>query len=352
MFPLVALLLLSPLFAALVKLPYVIHTKGVIYPSKEWTLTKAAEGQMAFSMKDHFNNSVSHYGITEFQRGDHGEFVLHQDVFSQPRIHQGDTIGLIRSNEEQTRYIELLGELENQKKLLEVYTSGGRKQDVAVAREMMELAQKEYQAQEKLMVRSEKLFQQNVIPRQEYELAQNEYEIKRMAVEIARSEYQAVTAGAKPQEIDLVRSQIRAIQAQLDQLENRLNSFTILSPFSGMIIRERQLVVTEQVFIRIADDSSFIVVFPVEVHQLPYIREGQKVELVPENVAEPVLATVAQIGNSVQMINRRQNVFVTAILDDHLPHFLPGMLVRAEVDAGTITLREYAARMINTIYSN
>ncbi|MFO7977118.1 MAG: hypothetical protein R6U64_00545, partial [Bacteroidales bacterium] len=265
---------------------------------------------------------------------------------------QGDTIGLIRSNEEQARYIQLLGELQNQQKLLDVYTSGGRQQDVAIASERLELAEKELQAQERLMERSGKLFRQNVIPEQEYELAQNEYEIRQMAVQIARSEYQAITAGAKPQETELVRSQIRAIEAQLGQLEKRLNSFTILSPFSGMIIRERQLVVTEEIFIRIADDSSFIVVFPVEVHQLPYIRSGQKVELIPENVAEPVVATIADIGNSVQMINRRQNVFITAVLDEHLPHFLPGMLVRAEVDAGAISLREYAARMVNTIYSN
>jgi multidrug resistance efflux pump len=350
--PVILLLLAGLFFTPLVQLPYIVRSSGVVYPVQEWQLAKADEGLLSYKLTDHFNNTISHYSITEFQRGDHGEFVLHPGVFAGGRIYKGDTIGMIRSNEEQRRLIQLEGELESRRRQLEVYRTGARPEEVAVARERLLLAEREYETQRQLMARSEALFEQEVIPPQEFELARNEYEIRRMAVQIARSEYEALRAGAKPEQLELARAEVRALEAQIAQLSGRLDAFTILAPFSGFVMRDRPGVDQLETILRIADDSQFIVVVPVEVHQLAYITPGQRVRLVPENRAQAVEATVVATGNAVQMINRRQNVFVTCVLDEHLPHILPQMMIQTEIDAGRITLMEYARRITRTIYAN
>lgn len=350
--PLLLLLLAALYFHPLIHLPYNIRSQGIIYPVREWVLAKAGDGLLTHTLHDHFNQSVSYHSITEFQRGDHGEFVLNDRIFHSERVRKNDTIGYLRSNEEQRLMMQLQGQLDVNRRLLEMHAAGERSEDVAIARERVTLAEKEYETQQKLMERANQLFAEGVISPQNHELAQNEYQIKHMALQIARSEYQAIQAGAKPEQLELVRAEIRALVSQIEQVNARLSAFTIRAPFNGTILREGPEMATSENILRIADDSAYIVVLPVEIYQLAYLQTGQKVLLTPENREQPALATIATIGNTVQLINRRQHVFITAVLDKRPPHLLPRMLIQAEIKTGKITLREYAARLIRTIYAN
>lgn len=349
---LVLVILASLFFLPLIKLSYTVRSQGIIYPIREWVLAKADDGLLTHTLHDNFNHAVAYHAITEFQRGDHGEFVLYQKVFRAERVNFNDTIGFLRSNEEQRLLMQLTGQLDVNRRMLEVYASGERAEDVAVVRERVNLAEKEFETQEKLFERAERLLQEKVISPQDHELARNEFEVKRMALQIARSEYEAIQAGAKPEQIELARAEIRSLESQIQQMQSRLDAFIIRAPFAGIILRDGPEINTSEKIIRVADDSSFIVVLPVETHHLPYIQTGQKITLSPETREEPVQATIAAIGNSVQIINRRQNVFITAVLDQHPSYIFPRMLIQAEINTGSITLREYARRLVKTIYAN
>jgi hypothetical protein len=350
--PLLLLLLAALYFLPLIHLPYNIRSQGIIYPVREWVLAKAGDGLLTHTLHDHFNQSVYYHSITEFQRGDHGEFVLNNRIFHSERVRKNDTIGYLRSNEEQRLMMQLQGQLDVNRRLLEMHAAGERSEDVAIARERVTLAEKEYETQQKLMGRANQLFAERVISPQDHELAQNEYQIKHMALQIARSEYQAIQAGAKPEQLELVRAEIRALESQIDQVNTRLSAFTIRAPFNGIILREGPEIATSENILRIADDSVLIVVLPVETYQLTYLQTGQKIMLTSKNRDIPVQATIAAIGNTVQLINRRQHVFITAVLDKRPPHLLPRMLIQTEINTGKITLREYTARLTRTIYAN
>ena len=346
------LVLAGLFFLPVIHIPYNVRSQGIVYPIREWVLTKADEGLLTHTLHDHFNQAVSYHAITEFQRGDHGEFVLHEDVFLKDRIMENDTIGYLRSNEEQRLLMELSGQLEVNRRMLEVYATGERPEDVAVARERMNLARSEYETQLKLMERADRLLKEEVISPQDHELARNAFEIKRLAFEIARSEYEAIQAGAKPEQLELARAEIRSLESQIDQINARLDAFIIRAPFSGIILREGPDMDTTGRIVRVADNTAYIAVIPVETHYLPYLSTGQKITLTPEAREQPVMATIEAIGNSVQVINRRQNVFITAVLDEHPAYIFPKMRIRAEINTGKITPREYAARLIKTIYAN
>jgi multidrug efflux pump subunit AcrA (membrane-fusion protein) len=349
----VLILLLAGIFVVpAINLPYKIRSRAIIYPAKEWSLVKAQDGQLAYLLMDHFNNSVSEFAFTEFQRGDHSHFTLNMSLFENERVNSGDLIAHIISSEEQRRLIELKGELEVREKLLEVYLTGERQQDVVIAHERMLLARKEFENQQKLMDRSQKLFDENVIASQEYDISLNEFEVKQLAYQIARSQHQAALTGSKPEQLNLVRAEIRALQSQIHQLEQRIDAFTIRSPFSGTIIRSREQALDNQVFIRISCDSVKIAVLPVELYQLQYIHNGQKVYLQAFSGSKPIPATIESIGNSVQLINRRQSVFITAVLDNPHSAILPGMIIEAEIHGGKISLGEYISRLTRMIYAN
>ena len=350
--PLLLLLLAVLYFVPLIHLPYNIRSQGIIYPEREWVLSKAGDGLLTYTLHDHFNQSVSYHAITEFQRGDHGEFVLNERIFHSEKVCKNDTIGYLRSNEEQRFLMQLQGQLEVNRRLLDLYTAGERPEDIAISRERAALAEKEYKTQQKLMERADRLFAEGVISPQDHELAQNEYQVKRMALQIARSEYQAKQAGAKPEQLELVRAEIHTLESQIEQVNARLSAFTILAPFNGTIIREGPGPANTENILRLADDSVYLVVLPVEVYQLAYLEVGQEIRLIPENRGTPASARLAAIGNSAKLINRRQFVFITAVVNEPPPHLLPNMLIQVEIETGKISLREYVARLTRTIYAN
>ena len=76
--------LLSGAYLAIqhITLRYPLSGQGIIYPGYEWTLGKTIEGNLINSLRDNFNNSVTHYRVNEFQRGDIAEFKLQEKILS------------------------------------------------------------------------------------------------------------------------------------------------------------------------------------------------------------------------------------------------------------------------------
>ena len=349
-------LLIAAIFVVFtyVELPYKINTRGIVYPSKEWQIIKTDDGSLLNVLKNNHNNTISYYSVTEFQRGDFAEFVLNEVIFGKEKIFKGDTIGYIKSNEEQRRYNELKGELAARESLLKVYSTGAKPEEIAVAYENMMLAKQEYETQKKITERNKILHEDNYISDEEYELSFNSYKTLLYSYNIAKSEYNAVTTGAKKEQIDYIKASIQSLKIQISDIENLINSFTLLSPFTGIIIKQHGNNSEENAVISLADISNFIVILPVELYQVEYLQTGQNVYLRTNSNRQPINAKIIDIDNSVQMINFRQKIFVTAkiINDENSKNVIPNMLVDVEIDCGKLPAKEYFKRLLQTVYQN
>ncbi len=341
-------------FFKYIELPYKINTKGIIYPSKEWKIIKSDDGTLLNILKNNRNNTVSYYSVTEFQRGDFAEFILDENIFGKEQISKGDTIGYIKSNEEQRRYNELKGELSAQRNLLKVYSTGAKPEEIAIAYENLNLARQEYETQKRITQRNKILHEDEYISDEEYELSFNRYKLSLYRYNIAKSEYNAITAGAKKEQLNYIKANIQTLEAQISDIEERINSFTILSPFTGEIVKQHGRDNEENAVVRLADVSEHVVILPIELFQLAYIVPGQEISLKTNLSNQPLNAKVIDIDNSVQMINFRENIFVTALITDkeYNQKIIPNMLVEAEIDCGRVPAKEYIKRLLRTVYHN
>lgn len=335
-----------------VKLPYVISTKGIVYPGQEWVLARTSDGNLINSLKDNLHNSVSNYSVTEFQRGDLADFMLLPGVFEQGYVSKGDTVAVIHSQTERGRMIELLGELQRQQKLLSLYQSGEKPQEVQMAYDQMVLAEKEYEMQKKITQRNQAMFDRNHIAQEEYELSVNDYEIARQNLLISQSRYEAITTGAKAEQIEYVQANINAIKSQMEHLQQLMESFTLVSPISGKIVRKQGVDNGFDVILRVADTSHYVLMLPVNVYQLPYLYKGQHVEFLPSTGARALKATITGFDNTAQMLDGRQKIFVIARIDNQDTMLLSNMLVDANILSKPLTAREYLARLFNEVYNN
>ena len=355
---LIVVLLIGVIFVLMfyVKIPFSINSKGMVYPLKEWRIEKNDDGSLLNIKKDYSKNSISYYSVTEFQRGDFGEFRINESIYDKGIVKKGDTIGYIASNEEQRRFVELQGELAAQRNLYRVHSAGAKPEEIEVARERVLLAEQEYEAQKGIKKRNKILHQEEYISDEVYETSLNMYNNSLRRLNVAKAEYDAIKSGDKQQQLDYIQSNIEKLENELAQIEKRIDSFTILSPFSGVIIKQKSAQEREEAIIRLADVSQYVVVLPVELYQLEYIEEGQNIRLdVNSGIRRFVNAKVIDIDNASQMLNMRQSVFVTATIDmdqDNIQKVIPNMVVELEIDCGLVLAKEYLNRLFRTVYRN
>lgn len=347
---LIALLLF--LLIRFVEVPYFVQSRGIIMPKSEWSLKKEGDGTLVSHLKDNLTNATTSFAVSEFQRGDLAEFNFNSQILQNGTINKGDTIGLISSIEEEKKLIDLTAELQVQKSLLQVYLSGEKPDDIQVAYETMIKAEQEYEIQKKLFQRNEVLFSKGYIAEEVYDLSLNDLRIKQQDWEIAKSTYQAMLSGAKKEQIDYLQTTINSLEMQIRHTQKRLQSFHILSPITGNIVDRRLAVIGYESIITITDNSEQIVVFPIEIYQLPLIKTGQAIQVKTTSYGTSVSGHIIGFDNVAQVVDQRQHVFVTALLEENNPDVLPGMMLELTISTGKVSLPEYIKRLLKIVYAN
>ncbi len=61
-------------------------------------------------------------------------------------------------------------------------------------------------------------------------------------------------------------------------------------------------------------------------------------------------ATVTQIDNAIQVINGKQAVYVTAIINKKCPDMLPGIFAQTVLDGGQLTILGYIKRFLEGLF--
>ncbi len=337
------------------EIPYTIRAKGIVKPVKEWGLYKGSDGTLVNMLEDHISGTLNEYSVMEFQRGDIVQFVFNEALVQNEWIGQGDTIAWVFSKDLQLRLIEKQGDLNYQQSVLRVLQAGEKPEAVQLAREQVELARQELKTQEKITERMEHLYEQELISPQEYELSVNDLMVRKYALEMAESNYEAVLAGEKEEEIGAVRSRINALGQEIRQLEEHVGSMNILSPLSGRLVRQRNPDTESgrDEVIRIADFSNFVVFVPVDAFEQKNIKPGQEVMIRDNSSRNGHLGHVVGIDNSVQLINRRPKIFVSVLLEDlEEGKLFPNMIVDARIASEPLPLHEYIIRMSRVVYQN
>ena len=283
---LVAVAILIIVLSFFIKIPYTITSRGLIYPYKEWTLAKTIDGNLLNVLKDNKTNSINSYSVTQFIRGDASAFILNQVVFSNANINTGDTVGYIYSNAEQFKLSELEGKLATEKMMYEAFSTGEKPQDIQHQKEILDLALQEFESQNKIFLRVQKLFNDSLISKNDYDIAQNDLKVKEYKYKIAQSYLSSIQTGVKNEQLEVSKSLIQSIQFQIDQLKSKLKMNNILSPISGKIVKVKSSnfdangnFMDLENIIKVVDMSRLLVVLPVEYYEISELKIGGKVNL-------------------------------------------------------------------------
>ena len=321
-----------------------IDTAGRIMPSREWILARNNEGAVFATLCDHVSSTIDNYSVVSVVRGDAFRFSLHPSIRPETRVRAGDTLVRIYSHEIFRRLSRLSGDLAIARANLAVALSGEKEPITLEAGRALVLAKEECELQTALFRRQDSLFRKNLISPEQYDLARSAARVAALETEIAQARLDNVTTGAKPEQVDVIRSQIAAFEAELRILSAQAGALTVSAPFGGIVVPSagRDTLCS-------LEDTSRIAVLPVPVQYQDRLKPGQPVTLRFPRSALPVRGTVVRVDTRVRVVSARQVVLVTANLDDGGPALSSNLVLPGSIETDRVSVGEYLRSLVADI---
>ncbi len=330
-----------------VKIPYKVKSKALLKPILVWELARTNQGNLVSKTLNNFTGIVESYSISEFSRGDAVNFILSDKLKNGTYVHKGDTIGVLYSNEQQSKMVDLQGALSILKAELEFFSTGVKPEDVRFIEEQLSLAKQELETQNILSSRAKALLADSVIAQQEFDIVFNELKIKELAVSIAEAQLSSVTTGDKPEQIKLIEARILATEKQLNQVIERLEYFTLKSPVIGEVIISNSFIESD-VMLQIIDNSEYIGIAPIPSELKSLIPLNSKVCVLNGFSRQTIHGVLASFDNVSQMLQGRTVVYSTILFNDGNSHFKMGDLIEVEFIGDEMQIHEYLKTVLKT----
>jgi hypothetical protein len=328
----------------LVKVRYSIKTMGKMVPSREWILQRTNDGSLMATLADHRNGLVQDYSVIQIERGDATRFQLSPLLNEKQYVAELDTIGSIHSYEVLRQLTELEGDLAVAKATLKTQLVGEKEAVIQEARQQHVLAQERAELQNRLFLRQDSLFHQNLVSQEEYEMARSEAKIAEIEADIAEVQLQSVTTGVKPEQIEMVESRIRSLENDVRLRKSQLQAFTLRTPIAGKLFRS----FSSDTLLSVCD-TSYLLIMPVQWGYHSELIPGQMVSLKGADRSTRLSARIVRIEDSVKILNRDQIFFAVASIEGVHSSMVPDLIVPCTIRGRSLSLVQVCIRMLESI---
>ena len=198
---LVAILIIcSPL-----TVPYKISSVAKLIPGQQLILSRGPDGEILTNTINNISGVNDSYQLTSFERGESMILDLNKNINNDQFVNKGDTLGIIYSNNQQEKLLELNGQLQILTATLEASMSGVKQPEVRAAQERLEMAKSEYAKQQKIVIRQKKLLEKDIIAVEEYQTEADALVVLEKAINVREAELESSLTGEKAEEINLQR---------------------------------------------------------------------------------------------------------------------------------------------------
>lgn len=314
------------------EVPYNISMAGKIYPLREWVIVRGNDGIILTTVTNNFGGVPERSSVHNFERGDAVQVNLNMGLAEEAEMAAGDTVGHIFSNMLTQHIMETQGELDIQKSVLAYSITGEKSSVIAEAENRVAYALAQTAEQENQVIRLERLYKNKFVPYQDFEIAKNTLETYKINVEIAKKQLASVQTGVKPEEQNMLETQIRSLKNTLRTLMELEKKYTLISPIKGTVLQ----IASQDTLIRIADIDTVIAVIPLKLSYRSLVKPGLDVECSIPGSNEMMKGKIDGIGNTTIFVNNNQGFMVKVILENKKRLWMPDTICECKLKFGSV----------------
>jgi len=328
-----------------IKFPITVKSYGKIYPAKEWYITKVQNESIATEYIDRLHGGLTKYSINSFERGDRVTYVIKPHVIIGSEVCAGDTIGRIFSSRLLQLQSEILGQINIAKANLNVFNSGENQPIIDEAQYQVEYAQTQFENQKIVFDRISQLHVKDLISDAEFDSVHTMLQLFEKEVQIARAQLNTVLSGAKPETINFLKSELKALQDRYSILTEQINQGILISPINGIINNPNAI----DSILSIQDNGQYIALFPILMKYSSLLKKDQEVHIrFPDGGVW--VGVIRLIDNKAQVISGDARIIVTVELEEAYGNINVGQIVEGKINCKSTTILNQISHFIkNTI---
>ncbi len=319
-----------------VEIPYSYSVQGKVLAGHEWLLIRQSDGSLTEITRNNLRGVIQNYGAYQIDRGDIVQVQLNPDMFNRKQVSPSDTLGIYSSNFISEELARLQGELDVAYATLEVNRSGQKESLLREAEHAYSLNLERAMVQKRILERETELFDDNLVSSQDYEITRGLTRISELEAQVADARLQSLKTGAKPEEIDLIRAQIRAIQRNLETLKKRINRAYLVPPIKGLLGMD-----IANDTIMVVSDSVRVAIMPVPYEYYQELNVDQSVNGRLAHNGDQFSGKIIRIEHVFRMISGQQVFMVTARLDSGHTEIPENLVTTFTIDAQPKTVWQH-----------
>ncbi len=324
-----------------VKFPSVVNSYATIAPVNRWVLAKATDGQLIASTFNYRSGLSEGFRVSTFNPGSSTYFSLSTSLVPGQAITMGDTVGSIYSTEVAERLIALNGQLAAARSLLAVNATGQKSAIVNEAQQRLQFAKRRRDEHLKVEERTQRLFDQHLIPQGEYDRVQSEANALQDEITLTEANLEAARTGAKPEQLNLVSANIAALESEIEAVKGRAATYTLTAPISGTVFPT----FSADTLLTIAA-TDYVALVPVRWSDYRRVAATHHALLTLTGLSQRVAGKVIAMNREIHVLHGEEVVIATASLEAPPADVMPGMLVRCRIHCASVTAVEYGRQFL------
>lgn len=335
---LVALLIILAVFGNLITIPQSVSTYLEVYPQKKWVLLHNPQGQLISKVTDHELGRITDYRLIQFDRGEEVQLLFDQSVHTKQKIEEGELVLRAGSSLIEERIAQLEGEINVNKAEIELVSTGEKEAAIAEAKNQLDFAEARLNEKKIIYDRSKQLFEKDLTSKALYEFDEWQYKFADFEKRIAKSTMETLTTGAKPEQLDYIKSKINSLSNELSLLKNRNSNLTITSPISGWINFNHSSIDT---LLSVSSLDKVILNVPVRMVDYYKYKPNDEISIYFPTLGITLKGKLLRVSNEVKVLMGRQIVYASIQVPNIKNNLIPGMILESSVGVGSITLLDY-----------
>ena len=326
-------------------IPSVVNTYANIMPANKWVLAKGMAGQLIASTFNYQTGISDGYRVSNFANGSSVFFSVSPSLKPGQHVAVGDTVGSVYSSEMQERLVALNGQLAAAEGQLAVSATGSKSSIVEVAQQRLEAAKRKRADYQLIVVRTQALFHDYLLPPGEYDKVQSTIHNLDDAIAIEQANLDAAKTGEKPEQVAVVASQIAALKDEINAIRSRAATYTLCSPIEGTV----SPTFSGDMLLTILATSHYVALMPIRATDYARVAATPNARVTVVGFSRRVQGRIVAVNRELQLQGTQKVVMATALLDSPPDDLLPGSLAQCRIECRPLTPIEQCRAIVHAV---
>lgn len=223
-------------------------------------------------------------------------------------VKKGQLLALIKKTEIDNLQQQSLYSIDAAKSQLELLQNGARPEAISSAKNLVGIAQHQYDLAKQSFERMSKLFADNVISGQEKDMMEFKFQAAQKELEMAKSHLQSLEKGSRIESIQAAKAFLNKAEQSYELTKDVANNTRIYANANGivtsLIINEGELANLGYPMMTLQKENSMTVQFNIKQDQMALFSEGKKVKIkIPGASPEIIHAKVIEVAPNLTYAN-------------------------------------------------